>query len=189
VIDLRTTDELERHGRAALTDARYHHVPLFDVLPPLDREGESWSKPSFLVDRYLQIIGEGRDRIGAAVQVLADPDTYPAVFHCAVGKDRTGILAALVLSWLGVADDVVAADYAISSHSLLPMVAAAEARGGIDPKALEGWRATVVASTPDVMHGLLARVREEHGDLDAFAAWLDVADALPALRAALLDPA
>ena len=49
---------------------------------------------------------------------MADPDGCPLVFHCAAGKDRTGVLAALVLSTLGVPDPDVAADYALSADAM-----------------------------------------------------------------------
>ena len=54
--------------------------------------------------------------------LLADPDRVPAVFHCAAGKDRTGVLAALVLSLLGVDDTVIATDYGLSRLGMEKMV-------------------------------------------------------------------
>ncbi len=50
----------------------------------------------------------------AALEALAAPGALPAVFHCAAGKDRTGVLAALVLRLLGVPATAVADEYALS---------------------------------------------------------------------------
>jgi len=45
---------------------------------------------------------------------VSDASSYPLVFHCAAGKDRTGVLAALVLSILGVDRSVIIEDYVIT---------------------------------------------------------------------------
>ena len=44
------------------------------------------------------------------------------MFHCAAGKDRTGILAALVLSLVGVPDEVIAEDYTLSGEGVARMI-------------------------------------------------------------------
>ncbi len=54
--------------------------------------------------------------------MLAQPATYPAVFHCFAGKDRTGILAAVVLGLVGVPDDVIVADYVLSRDAMVRML-------------------------------------------------------------------
>ena len=54
------------------------------------------------------------ESIAEALAVLTDPAAYPAVMHCSIGKDRTGILVALLLSIVGVEDDDIVADYALS---------------------------------------------------------------------------
>ncbi len=50
--------------------------------------------------------------------MLAAPDALPAVFHCTAGKDRTGVLSAIVLSLLGVDEPTVVADYALSGAAM-----------------------------------------------------------------------
>ena len=54
------------------------------------------------VEHYLGYLKYAGDRVVAAVKLMADPDGPPALFHCAAGKDRTGVLAALVLDAVGV---------------------------------------------------------------------------------------
>ena len=49
--------------------------------------------------------------------LLADAEAVPAVFHCTAGKDRTGIVAELILAVLGVADETIAADYAVTEQT------------------------------------------------------------------------
>ena len=51
----------------------------------------------------------------AALEIIADPKNHPLLFHCGAGKDRSGLLAAFVLSALGVADADIIADYTLSA--------------------------------------------------------------------------
>ena len=70
------------------------------------------------------MIDECGDPIGAAVMALCSPGALPALVHCAAGQDRTGIVIALVLAVLGVPDELIGADYSLSSVYLDPDSAA-----------------------------------------------------------------
>ena len=50
----------------------------------------------------------------------------PAVFFCNAGKDRTGVVAAMVLGLLGVDDETVAGDYALTQEVLDAIYAATQ---------------------------------------------------------------
>ena len=63
---------------------------------------------------YAAMLGLAGEQVATVLRLLADPDVYPAVFFCAAGKDRTGVLAAIVLAVLGVDDDDIVADYALT---------------------------------------------------------------------------
>src|SRR6516225_2972928 len=131
VIDLRTACELVERGRFPL-DAHpvgYHHVSLMDVIwDPGQAPAETSGAPvaDFLLQRYIEMIDGAGARIGDIFAILADLDALPAVFHCAAGKDRTGILAALLLSSLGVSEETIMEDYELTNLSLAPHLAWAE---------------------------------------------------------------
>lgn len=55
--------------------------------------------------------------IAAAVKVFADEDNYPMLFHCAIGRDRTGMLSMLLLGLLGVSSEDISLDYETSAFS------------------------------------------------------------------------
>jgi protein-tyrosine phosphatase len=114
VVDLRADTEVEQRPSAmAGLPARIVRAPLVrdpTVLPPLTGLGEEY--------RYM--IDECGDPIGAAVRELCAPGALPALVHCAAGQDRTGIVIALVLALLGVPDELIGADYALSSVYLDP---------------------------------------------------------------------
>ena len=127
VLDLRTNDEVHDRGRFPGTAVDYHHLPMFDVLPT-EAELEQWAVPRVMADHYLQMLDDGADSIREVFAVLSDPSAYPAVFHCAAGKDRTGVVAAVLLGVLGVPGDVIVADYALSGKAMLEMLGVAPGR-------------------------------------------------------------
>jgi protein-tyrosine phosphatase len=71
----------------------------------------------FLLDGYTRVMLEQNARIfGEIFPRLANGDGLPAVIHCTAGKDRTGIVSALVLAALGVPEETIVADYSLSNH-------------------------------------------------------------------------
>jgi len=148
----------------------------------------------FLLRRYIEMIDGAGARIGDIFAILADLDALPAVFHCAAGKDRTGILAALLLSSLGVADEDVVADYALTGEAVPRMLAAWKAAAAAKPAPDDGVPATptpaaFLAAEPDAMAGLLTLIGEVHGSTRDYVRTLGVSDAVLAdLEAALLEP-
>src|SRR4029078_2117372 len=116
VLDLRTRGELTDHGRVPteeMNDA-YRHLPLLDEVWERDLLVAEMDAVEFLAGRYLAMLDQGSGSIVGALEMIADADRVPLVFHCSAGKDRTGVLAAVLLSVLGVSDDDIAADYALS---------------------------------------------------------------------------
>jgi rhodanese-related sulfurtransferase len=116
VIDLRTATELERSGRGLLGNeaVAFLHASVLQ-----EEGGESIAIPAPSDDdpaeRYLWYLEVGRGALTEALTMIADPKNRPLVFHCAAGKDRTGVLAALVLDILGVEHAVIVDDYAITA--------------------------------------------------------------------------
>jgi protein-tyrosine phosphatase len=116
IVDLRTSRELERTGRGPLgpEPIAFHHLSVIQ-----DGEaGESVAAPASpggdLTDRYLWYLDVGRRSLVTALALVADAAHLPLVFHCAAGKDRTGVLAALILSIIGVEAEVIVDDYLIT---------------------------------------------------------------------------
>ena len=100
VVDLRMAHELEEKGRFPVDTypVTFHHLSVMDKT--WDREAaarEDLPAADFLHARYTEMLDEAGPRYADALRLLAAPDALPAVFHCAAGKDRTGLLAMLVL--------------------------------------------------------------------------------------------
>lgn len=144
--------------------------------------------PRFLADRYLDMLEEGRDALGRALRIIADPHSLPLVFHCAAGKDRTGVLAALTLSVLGVADGIIAQDYGLSRLSAQALAEQWRARNADVADAIDDWPPAFLDSPDEAMCLFLDGLRERYGSTLDYAASVGVdADVLAALRANLLE--
>ena len=128
----RSTDG-RRSGRSRLGptagDPAWHHLPLLDVLPPQE-EYEAWARASYVAEQYLAMMASPPARWPPSWTLVCNPDAYPLVFHCFAGKDRTGILTALVLGLLGVPDADIAEDYALSQAAMHPPARLAAGGGG-----------------------------------------------------------
>ena len=190
VIDLRTVGELEERGRFPEHhfSVEYHHLPLTDVLPPQD-ELERYDEPSFVTSRYRELFTRGSASLARAVEVLSGPDALPAVFHCSAGKDRTGILAALVLGFLGVPHDVIVEDYALSAEGMVALLERIKQEYADAADEVERYAPAVISVPPESMAAFLDALEDEHGTFDQLARALGVTDAVERLRGALLEPA
>jgi protein-tyrosine phosphatase len=69
-----------------------------------------------LADIYIRSIDHAAARIGELFSALTEPDGLPAVFHCHAGKDRTGLVAALLLEALGVERESILDDYELTAR-------------------------------------------------------------------------
>ncbi|MDV6230594.1 tyrosine-protein phosphatase [Rhodococcus cercidiphylli] len=122
VVDLRSEKEAETvpSAWAAMTAARLVHAPIQEGVEGSDtdfmrllRGGSITSfTPSDLAEWYLAVLRRRGPTFGRAVRGLSEPDSMPALVHCHAGKDRTGLLVALILGTLGVARADIVADYA-----------------------------------------------------------------------------
>jgi protein-tyrosine phosphatase len=118
VLDLRTQREIDADGPTALAAAGVETVAL-SFIPEEGRElPETNGQVDPLVRIYLGYLRDRADNVASAVRRLAAADAGPALVHCAAGKDRTGVLVALVLDAAGVERDAVVADYALSAERM-----------------------------------------------------------------------
>lgn len=189
VIDLRTALEVETRGRfpAGAGDVFYHHLPLTDTLPGAE-DVPQWSDTGFIARRYVGMLDGGAPSVAAALELLAQPGNLPAVFHCSVGKDRTGVLAALVLGFLGVTDEVIVEDYVLSASAMVRILDRLRAEYPDAPAEVERFAPVVLSVEPASMAGFLAEVHARHGSFDAMAGALGLGATVAQLRHSLLEP-
>ncbi len=130
IIDVRFAEELDADGgrypfRDAGEDApRRHHVPFHfsaDDGPDSVRHA-AYAAAQTRADLILLDLDLNQAGIGAAVAAIADAQPGGVMVHCHAGKDRTGIIVAIVLALLGVPDTDIAEDYALTQLTLAPLV-------------------------------------------------------------------
>jgi protein-tyrosine phosphatase len=123
VIDLRHPSEVAYRGRAP-QGPNYHNLPVehrrWDTVRDYHPDA---GVARFFADRYLEVSQDGHRELRSALEVIAEAENAPMVVHCAAGKDRTGLLVALVLRLLGVSEEDVVADYALTGLARPQMIA------------------------------------------------------------------
>ncbi|MEU2611190.1 tyrosine-protein phosphatase [Micromonospora sp. NPDC007271] len=185
VIDLRRPEEVARDGRVPAYDGlTYRHI---------HPEHQSWadfrydpreSLPRWLADRYAALAQTGTAGLAEALGLIADSANAPVVVHCVAGKDRTGIVCALTLAVLGVPDDDIVADYALSTEASDRFSAWVAATL---PEAEQPSR-PYLASPAEAMTLFLTELRAGYGSVEGYLRHAGVTDAqLDALRDHLLD--
>lgn len=187
VLDMRRPTEIAAQGRVhEAAGFAYHNIH------PIHREWDgiaydpAGGPARYLADRYLDMTEEGIDGLGAALRLIAQPDTSALVFHCFAGKDRTGVLSALTLSLLGVPAAVIATDYAHSSAGQ-PLLFAATAAELDDPASI-ALPEHIVACPPEAMLLFLEGLSARYGSVRGYTAEAGVTDDhVEALRAHLLN--
>ena len=187
VVDLRSGHEVEQSRfDVEAHPVDFHHFPFIDQLPDV----EQWDRrPGLLGAQYKEMLDDAAPQIIGALEVLTAPDSRPAVFHCTAGKDRTGLLSALVLSLLGVPEETVVADYALSGEAMERLrdkliVKYPDSRDTITDID------EVFSANPANMVNLFAYLRERYGSVSEYAVTVGVPDAVVArLREELLEPA
>ena len=96
------------------------------------------------------------------------------MFHCAAGKDRTGVVAAIVLDVLGVRDDDIATDYSLEPARDGPLPAWILETYPEAADAMSDQPQAFLAAPAEAMHLFLAGLRERHGSVDDYVASLGV---------------
>ncbi|MFB7450651.1 tyrosine-protein phosphatase [Streptomyces sp. NPDC056194] len=161
VIDLRYPWEIAGKGRLPETEeVSWHNLSIEHR--PYDQEAidpalDPWR---YLADRFAEVAEDGAEELRTALELIAAADE-PLVFHCASGKDRTGLLAAVVLGLLGVPDEEILADFALTELAT--------------ERLIDDWRAAHPGREPrwpgygrapaDVVRLFLADLRERYGSV------------------------
>ena len=187
IFDLRSDLELAEHGTGQFSSEadRHRHVPLVSISLSLSDPRIDWSKVD-LGARYLEMMVEGRGVIREIFEHLAKPEHGGTLFHCTGGKDRTGVVAAVLLRALGVDDETIVADYAVSEKYLASFVEASRAlmeREGFDPQIV----LYLCGSPAERMVKMLGDLDARWGSVESYLEWAGVdASTISALKTRLL---
>jgi protein tyrosine/serine phosphatase len=187
IVDLRSSFELNAEGRGLLEGESivFHHTPIFDG-DTHAAERAAAEKLVTLADRYVGMLDFAREPIARVIEILAHA-RGGAVYHCAAGKDRTGVISAVLLGVLGVSDELIIADYALSSQNIEAIIARV--------MNMQGYRDTLEELPPDTLHAkpetmeaVLVNVASRFGTMSDYLREAGVSqDTLDRLRARYVD--
>jgi protein-tyrosine phosphatase len=180
VIDLRTAEEVAGYGRVRPDSGiDYHHLSILKTEWDQNPLTPGTGVAQYLADRYLDLTDEGRAELRTAVGLLAEPAAVPAVIQCGGGRDRAGVLSALILGLLDVSDDSIGADYARSQEATGKSAALISRRRGAP-----FTHAPEFAETPaEAMRIVLRELRHRYGSVAGYARAIGIpAETITALR-------
>jgi protein-tyrosine phosphatase len=184
VIDLRTASERADRPNLLASVANMECV----VAPIFEDDHEFPPGLTTATDVYcwwLRDLGTG---VKAAVSGIADARSAPILVHCHAGKDRTGVVVAIVLLLAGVDTDAIADDYALSGVQLAEMLArdrVSAVERGMDAVRVE----RLFTVRREAMVETLDRIETDHGGASRYLAGLGVDEArIQRLRDLLTSP-
>jgi len=186
VIDLRSRAEVD-HDRFPVDDlpVEFHHLPLVGTLPSFE---EFRKGPSFFATHYQEMAQESAEQIAAALAIVAQRRCHPVIVHCAAGKDRTGVLIAILLALLEVPDEVIAEDYALSAQAMDALLQRAIERVPDQREVILQVAPAMLSATPANIRAMLEALRSAYGSIEGYAAAHGAGPAVVAgLRASLLE--
>lgn len=181
ILDLRHPDEINSAAEYRTGDPPasvvYHSIFRTEVpLAEFTAELNGLHGSAISADRYLHYLKVGAaDRFARGVELLAEEDRHPVLINCTAGKDRTGILVALVMELLGVDDEAIGAEYERSNTGIEGLIAYLEQVGRAPQGTSEEIRARM-ATPSDKILGFLEGVRAEHGSVTDLLASEGVSD-------------
>jgi protein-tyrosine phosphatase len=196
VIDLRSQTEIDDHGRLAhhVDAIDWHNIAMLDnvKLAPPDPgtpAPESVTAPQDLApgEGYVLIAERYAPSIAEVFRLLTLADALPAVFHCTAGRDRTGIISAMILDVLGVPDEVIAQDYVLTELARERTTEWIEAHEPAFAAYMAQFPPERRVMRAEMIVGFVELTRAKHGSIAGFLAGAGVGeDRLEALRARLL---
>jgi hypothetical protein len=189
IVDLRSEHEVAATGRGLLADEAigWFHAPLSNVGAP-DYQPSDALATGDLGRHYLDTLDARTATLARAFVHLTEPDNLPAVFHCTVGKDRTGVLSALVLGCVGVDDAVIVEDYALTDERM-PLLLARMAGEGAQVPDFSALGPSPVRAQANSMEQFLDGLEARFGGPRGWARAAGIDDAaVDRLRTLLVEP-
>ena len=198
VVDLRSLQNIE-DAPNPFADvsgvAYYHHDFWGDRMSDFKSSISSLTQETKLADLYRTGFSSCEGIIFEIMTTLANEENHGTVFHCAAGKDRTGMVAALLLGLVGVPDDTIIADYALTAlyledshrdHSNLDPLFIPEGKSeNLDAVALPLYFSSCL---PGTMALVLDFLRDHYGSIEGYVREIGLSeDQIRYLKAKFLE--
>ncbi len=192
-LGVRTVIDLRRHHELATQPnptnghpgIAYVHISLFDKLDVAEATAPETDEPNVLLSLYRRALAERGEEIRQILTTIAEADGL-VLFHCTAGKDRTGVIAALLLALAGVSEQDIVADYALTKSQIAPLLDAIQQRVTARGEDMNRYKA-LLECEPETMQQFLDHLAEHHGGVNRYLVGIGVTETITArLRARLL---
>ena len=177
VVDLRMPEEAQgAAAEFAPTKLRYQNIPLL-TQAQINSERYQWIDKNRRENGefYLYILEECREPIRRILSAMAENVSGATLFHCYIGRDRTGVIAALLLSLADAEHDAIVHDYTLTEEHFGERLAqwrASAIAEGADAERARVW----TAASPQSMRMTLQHLHERHGGGEAYVKACGVGD-------------
>ncbi|KAL1659152.1 protein-tyrosine phosphatase-like protein [Schizophyllum commune] len=200
IFDLRKTSEGDSYGTSdpTIPGVEFVHVPVSET-EAYDPLGLAMRLQQFNEDEvsgfrkmYKDMLESAGPAYSRIIRDIIDRPNEPCLVHCTAGKDRTGLFCALVEMILGVPDDDIVNDYALTSAGIAPLFPLLFKKFQDIAVYRENWDGLLKmgGSKPETMRATLAMIREDYGGAEEYLRRAGITDEeIEALRKALLVPA
>lgn len=182
VVDLRRHDEAKQTPSvlASADGFEVHNISIGNVMKFHDFQGDV---PGSMAGLYMNILDDSKQEIAQVMQIMASADGG-VLFHCAVGKDRTGVIAMLLLSLAEVSDADIVADYSVTEIYMREIYKAQS-----EVFMTEDIPDYILRSNPASMERVLRHLRETYGNTKDYLKLIGLSQQeIAALKARLLQP-
>jgi len=176
VIDLRAPHEVEP-GAVKIEGSRRISLPLDfqnktreKLKPVLRLKNYEEEVTKISQSLYIEMLDAAAPVFRNVLEILLQPDGYPAIIHCQVGKDRTGIISALLLLALGADRQEIITDFMRSNDELMPFFKRSFLRRKILSFGFFPHKAVLFAVTVrrNNIEAVLDRVEEHYGGIEGY---------------------
>jgi protein-tyrosine phosphatase len=185
IVDLRLDDEIDRHPNPFAEPGdhgiAYSNVSIID--PAAGFPPDTYT----LAESYLWMLDRFGGFVAKVMAAIADAPDGAVMIHCAAGKDRTGLISALLLGLVDVPAETIAADYAMTAELLRPRDEEWLAAAPPEERAEREAMLARFAPTAEVMLAVLGGLGDRYGGVEAYLLQAGVSrDDLGRLRDRLL---
>ena len=108
----------------------------------------------------------GAPGIKYVLDLVSDKNRHPVAFYCTAGKDRTGMIAAIILALLGTPDESIVEDYSLSANVYAEMNDHKAMVGALSQRSLDAK--TFLGAPPHVMRDTLENIRKVYGSVEGY---------------------
>lgn len=170
IVDLRYPKEVDVYPSPFAGEPNCHHLPLLDETR---REDEDKAFAVSRLEWHKLVFDERAPNVAAVMHAIAQAPEGGVLFHCHAGKDRTGIVAALLLDLAGVDHAVIADDYSLSNEYLKPRHD--EWLANV-PEDKHEWARGLMMCPPDVMKAALDHLQARYGGTAGYLKSIGLSD-------------